>query len=196
MCFVRYHLYPCDPTLMLVVCLPLKTSLLPSQFESGALLIPPLVVTSSLPCASLTLALFFVVLIPLALPCLHLFSHTLVRYRLWPLRYWGILPKCLPWTYPLKGSPFFQPNLRFASYPSLPWFLFTSCRPTSFVLIPSLVVFFICYHPHLVVHRSCLDTHLYSYFLKKPLFYLNLRVTIYLSDPWTHPLLFHLQVPS
>jgi hypothetical protein len=82
MCFVRYHLYPCDPTLMLVVCLPLKTSLLPSQFESGALLIPPLVVTSSLPCASLTLALFFVVLIPLALPCLHLFSHTLVRYRL------------------------------------------------------------------------------------------------------------------
>jgi hypothetical protein len=27
---------------------------------------------------------------------------------------------------------------------------------------------FICYHPHLVVHRSCLDTHLYSYFLKIP----------------------------
>jgi hypothetical protein len=67
MCFVRYRLYPCDPTLMLVVCLPLKTSLLPSQFESGVLLIPPLVVTSSLPRASLTLALFFIVLIPLVL---------------------------------------------------------------------------------------------------------------------------------
>jgi hypothetical protein len=27
---------------------------------------------------------------------------------------------------------------------------------------------FICYHPHLVIHRSCLDTHLYSYSLKIP----------------------------
>jgi hypothetical protein len=76
MCFVRYHLYPCDPTLMLVVCLPLKTSLLPSQFESGALLIPPLVITSSLPRASLTLALFFIVLIPFVFVHLHLLSLT------------------------------------------------------------------------------------------------------------------------
>jgi hypothetical protein len=73
MCFVRYCLYPCDPSLMLVV---LKTSLLPSQFESGVLLIPPLVVTSSLPRASLTLAPSFIVLIPLVLVYLHLFSLT------------------------------------------------------------------------------------------------------------------------
>jgi hypothetical protein len=31
---------------------------------------------------------------------------------------------------------------------------------------------------------------------KSPLFHLNLRVAIYLSGPWTHPLLFHLQVMS
>jgi hypothetical protein len=76
MCFVRYRLYHCDPILMLIICLPLKTSLLPSQFESGVLLIPPLVVTSSLPHASLTLALFFIVLIPLVLVHLHLLSLT------------------------------------------------------------------------------------------------------------------------
>jgi hypothetical protein len=78
------------------------------------------------------------------------------------------LPKCLPWTYPLKASPLFWESLRVASYLSLPWFLFTSCRLTSFALIPSLVVFFIYYHPHLVIHRPCLDTHLYSYSLKIP----------------------------
>jgi hypothetical protein len=76
MCFVSYHIYPCDPTLMLIICLSLKTSLLPSQFETGVLLIPPLVITSSLSRASLTLALFFIVLIPLVLVHLHLLSLT------------------------------------------------------------------------------------------------------------------------
>jgi hypothetical protein len=49
---------------------------------------------------------------------------------------------------------------------------------------------FICYHHLLVIHRSCLDTHLYSGSLKSPLFHLNLRVAVYLSGPWTYPLIF------
>jgi hypothetical protein len=61
---------------MLVICLPLKTSLLPSQFESAVLLIPPLVITSFLSRASLTLALFFIVLIPFVLVHLNLLSLT------------------------------------------------------------------------------------------------------------------------
>jgi len=40
-----------------------------------------------------------------------------------------------------KSSPFFQPSLRVASYLPLPWFLFTSFRLTSVVLIPSFAVF-------------------------------------------------------
>jgi hypothetical protein len=146
---------------------------------------------------SLDIPPFFVVLIPLALLCFHLFPYALVYYCLWPLWYWGLPPKCLLWTYPLKVSPFFQPGLRAVSYPSLPWFLFNSCRLISLVLIPSFAVCFICYHHYLVIHRSCLDTYLYSCSLKKsPLFHLNLRVAVYLSGPWTYPLLFHLQVLS
>jgi hypothetical protein len=84
---------------------------LSSQFEGSVLLIPPLAGTSSLLGVSLILTSFFVVLVPLALLCLHLFSYTLVRYRLWPLWYLCLLPKCLPRAYPLKASPFLQPSL-------------------------------------------------------------------------------------
>jgi len=182
--------------LVMTLCLLSKISNLPSQFESGVLLIPPLFVTSSLPCASLVVTPFLVVLVPLALQCLHLFSYTLVCYRLWPLRYLCLLPKCLPWTYPLKASPLFWESLRVVSYLPLPWFLFTSCRLTSFVSIPSFAMCFICYHHLLVIHRSCLDTHLYSGSLKSPLFHLNWRVVVYLSGHWTYLLIFHLQVLS
>ena len=169
---------------------------LSSQFEGSVLLILPLVGTSSSLGVSLILTPFFVVLIPLALLCLHLFSYTLVCYRLWPLRYLCLLPKCLPRAYLLKASPFLQPSLRVVGYLSLPWFLFTSCRLTSFVLIPSFAMCFICYHHLLVIHRSCLDTHLYAGSLKSPLFHLNWRVAIHLSGPWTYPLLFHSHVLS
>jgi hypothetical protein len=74
-----------DLTLVITLCLLYKTSNHPSQSESGVLLIPPLVVTSSLPRASLTLAPFFIVLIPLVLLHLRPFSYTLVCYRLYPL---------------------------------------------------------------------------------------------------------------
>ena len=89
-----------------------------------------------------------------------------------------------------KSSPFFQPSLRVASYLPLPWFLFTSCHLTSFVSIPSFAMCFICYHHLLVIHRSCLDTHLYSGSLKSPLFHLNWRVVVYLSSLWTYLLFF------
>jgi hypothetical protein len=134
-------------TLVITLFLLSKISNLLSQFENDVLLILSLATSYSLPRVSLDIPPFFIVLIPLALLCLHLFSHTLVCYRLWPLRYWGILPKCLPWTYPLKASPLFWESLRVTSYLSLPWFLFTSCRLTSFALIPSLAVFFYLLSP-------------------------------------------------
>jgi hypothetical protein len=49
--------------------------------------------------------------------------------------------------------------------PIAPLIYFPPCRLTSFVLIPSLVVF-ICYDNPLVIHRSLLDTYLYSCSLK------------------------------
>jgi hypothetical protein len=59
-----------------------------------------------------------------------------------------------------KSLPFHSTQFEAVSYLSLPWFLFTPCCLTGFVLIPSFVVCFICYHHLLVIHRSCLDTHL------------------------------------
>jgi hypothetical protein len=67
---------------VITLCLLSKISNLPSQFERGVLLIPPLFVTSSLPSVSLVVTPFLVVLVPLALLCLYLFSYTLVCYRL------------------------------------------------------------------------------------------------------------------
>jgi hypothetical protein len=67
--------------LVITLCILSKIFNLPSQSESGVLLISPLFVTSSLPCASLVGTPFLVVLVPLALLCLHLFSYTLVSYR-------------------------------------------------------------------------------------------------------------------
>jgi hypothetical protein len=54
---------------------PRKTPFLPSQFESGVLLTLRLVITSYLPRANLALMPFFVVLIPLVLLYLYLFSY-------------------------------------------------------------------------------------------------------------------------
>jgi hypothetical protein len=52
-----------------------------TQFESDVLPILPFAISSSLPCASLDVTTFFVVLIPLALLCLYLLSYTLVHHR-------------------------------------------------------------------------------------------------------------------
>jgi hypothetical protein len=83
--FAYYALYFCHP-LILPSCLSyacyLKISPLPSQFESGVLLMSPLAISSYLPRASLVLTPFFVVLVPLVLLCLYLFCYTIVCYRL------------------------------------------------------------------------------------------------------------------
>jgi hypothetical protein len=140
MCFVHYRLYPCDPTLMLVVCLPLKTFLLPSQFESGALLIPPLVITSSLPRASLTLALFFIVLIPLVFVRLHLLSLTLLPVIAFNPCNIYIFTLVLILNLPLKSYSF-PPQFESGNLP-----IWTLDVPSPFpfaglVLTPSFVVF-------------------------------------------------------
>jgi hypothetical protein len=101
-----------DLTLVITPCSLPKISNFLSQCESCVLLTLPLAISSSLPRVSLGATPFFVVPIPLALQCLQLFSHTLVCCRLWCLWYWGLIPKCSPWTYPLKASPFLQPSLR------------------------------------------------------------------------------------
>jgi hypothetical protein len=67
-----------DLTLVITLCSFSKISNLLSQFVSGALLISPLAISSSLPCASLDVTPFFVVLIPLALLCLRLFPYALL----------------------------------------------------------------------------------------------------------------------
>jgi hypothetical protein len=63
---------------MLILGLLFKISYFLSQFESGVLLISTLATSSFLPCASLVLTPFFVVLVPLVHLCLHIFSYTLV----------------------------------------------------------------------------------------------------------------------
>jgi hypothetical protein len=64
-----------DFTLVITLCLLSKISILLSQFERGVLLISPLAIFSSLPRASLVLASFFIVLVPLVLLHLHHFSY-------------------------------------------------------------------------------------------------------------------------
>jgi hypothetical protein len=68
--------------LVITLCLLSKISNLLSQFKVGILLFSPLAISSPIPHASLDVTPFFVVLIPLTLLCLHLFSDTLVYYRL------------------------------------------------------------------------------------------------------------------
>jgi hypothetical protein len=146
---------------------------------------------------SLDIPPFFVVLIPLALPCFRLFLYALVYYRLWPLWYWGLPPKCLLWTYPLKVSPFFQPSLRAVSYLSLPWFLFTSCRLTSFVLNSILCYVFYLLSPS-PCHPSILPWHSSLFWLFKisslPPQFESGSLPIWPLDVPSH--FFHLQVLS
>jgi hypothetical protein len=67
-----------------------------------------------------------------------------------------------------KSLPFLSTQFESCELPISPLISFHFLSPYKFCVnsIPCSV--FICYHPHLVVHRSCLDTHLYSYFLKIP----------------------------
>jgi hypothetical protein len=71
-----------DHTLVIMLCLLSKISNLLSQSESSVLLILPLAISSSLSHVSLDMTPFFVVIMPLTLLYLHLFSYNLVCYRL------------------------------------------------------------------------------------------------------------------
>jgi hypothetical protein len=71
LCFCLLSPFPfLAHTLLIMSYLLSKISNLLSQFVSGALLISPLAISSSLPRASLDVTPFFVVFIPLALLCL------------------------------------------------------------------------------------------------------------------------------
>jgi hypothetical protein len=68
----------------------------------------------------------------------------------------------------VKRLPFLPIQFESCELPISPLISFYFLSPYKFCVnsIPCYVL--ICYHPHLAVHRSCLDTHLYSYFLKIP----------------------------
>jgi hypothetical protein len=67
-----------------------------------------------------------------------------------------------------KSLPFLSTQFENCMLPISPLISFHFLLPYKFCVnsIPCCV--FICYHPHVVVHRSCLNTHLYSYSLKIP----------------------------
>jgi hypothetical protein len=67
-----------------------------------------------------------------------------------------------------KSLPFLSTQIESCELPISPLISFHFLSPYKFCVnsIPCCVL--ICYHPHLVVHRYCLDTHLYSYPLKLP----------------------------
>jgi hypothetical protein len=94
-----------------------------------------------------------------------------------------------------KSLPFLSTKFERCELPISPLISFRSLTPSKCCLNSILCCVFICYHHHLVIHRSCLDTHLYSYSKKSHLFHLKLRMVVYLSSPWTCPLLFSLAHP-
>jgi hypothetical protein len=65
-----------------------------------------------------------------------------------------------------KSLPFLSTQFKSCKVPTSPLISFHFLSPYMFCVnsIPCCV--FICYHPHFVVHRSFLDTHLYSGSLK------------------------------
>ena len=64
-----------------------------------------------------------------------------------------------------KSLPFLSTQFESCELPISPLISFHSLSPYKFCLNSILCGVFICYH-HLVIHRSCLDTHLYSGSLK------------------------------
>jgi hypothetical protein len=65
-----------------------------------------------------------------------------------------------------KSLPFPSTQFESCELPISPLIYFHSLSPYKFCLNSILCCVFICYHHHLVVHRSCYDTHLYSSSLK------------------------------
>jgi hypothetical protein len=67
-----------------------------------------------------------------------------------------------------KSLPFLPTQFESCELPISPLISFYFLSPYRFCVISIPCCVFICYHPNLVVHRYCLDTHLYSYSLKVP----------------------------
>jgi hypothetical protein len=67
-----------------------------------------------------------------------------------------------------KILPFLSTQFESCEVPTSPLISFHFLSPYKFCVNSIPWGVFICYHSHLVVHRSCLDTHLYFYSLKIP----------------------------
>jgi hypothetical protein len=67
-----------------------------------------------------------------------------------------------------KSLPFLSTQFESCELPISPLISFLSLSSYKFCLNPTLRCVFIHYHHHLVIHRSFLDTHLYSHSLKIP----------------------------
>jgi hypothetical protein len=61
-----------------------------------------------------------------------------------------------------KSLPFLSTQFESCKLPISPLISFSSLLPYKFCLNSILCYVFICYHHYLVIHRSCLDTYLYS----------------------------------
>ena len=61
-----------------------------------------------------------------------------------------------------KSLPFLSTQFESCKLPISPLISFSSLSPYKFCLNSILCCVFICYHHYLVIHRSCLDTYLYS----------------------------------
>jgi hypothetical protein len=66
-----------------------------------------------------------------------------------------------------KSLPFLPTQFESCELPISALISFYSLSPYKFYLNSILCYVFICFHHYLVIHQSCLDTHLYSYSLKK-----------------------------
>jgi hypothetical protein len=94
-----------------------------------------------------------------------------------------------------KSLSFILRKFESCELPTSPLIPFHFLSPYEFCVnsIPCCVLFAI------TITLSSIDLALILIFIhtkKSLLFHLKLRVAIYLSDPWTYPLLFHLQVLS
>jgi hypothetical protein len=67
-----------------------------------------------------------------------------------------------------KSLPFLSTQFESCELPISPLIYFHILLPYKFCVNSITCCVFICYHPHLVVHRPCLDTHLCFYSLKIP----------------------------
>jgi hypothetical protein len=65
-----------------------------------------------------------------------------------------------------KSLPFLSTQFESCELPISPLISFHFLSPYKFCVNSIHCCVFICYHPQLVVHRTCLDPHLYSYSLK------------------------------